>query len=1114
MSLHKSPDHLQRLAADPQACVWVAASAGTGKTKVLTDRVLNLLLQGAEPQRILCLTFTRAAAGEMQNRLHQRLSEWVTLSPTDLKEKLTVFLGDVPSSEQILRARTLFPLVLDSPGGMKIQTIHGFCQSILKRFPLEASLTPHFQVLDENLSDHLLQNVQNDLLRTEDSFRPYLFNLTDVFDDASFSEMLGHLMGDRHKWSWVLQESPHHLRQEVEKILQVSLDDCPEALVQEAFRPMNYDRLGLLRAADGLMEGSDTDQQRGRALKSCLDVPDIKAYMALFLTASGEVRKRLATKKVSDKYPEITELLNTEGERMQALMNRLHSLECAKRTWSILQLGVAILRRYSQEKQRRGVLDYNDLIEKTAHLLRIPDVAPWVLYKLDGGLDHILVDEAQDTNLHQWTVISALAEEFFSGFGARENQRTLFVVGDAKQSIYSFQGANPYVFEGMRRHFTQAIQAAKANWREVQLNISFRSTQAVLALVDQVFAHLVARDGVAIQDEHIEHHSFRKGHGGIVELWPLVRSDDPQEIESWSPPTTIEMQDVAPSVRLAETMALQIKQWLEKGELLPSKGRPLRAGDIMVLVRRRSSFVEDLVRALKKAGVPVAGADRMDLLAHLAVQDLIALGKSLIQPLDDLNLACVLKGPFFHMTEEALFDLAYNRGEKSLWVMLQEKNPSMADRLSDFMALAQQLTPFDFYASLLGPHGGRKALLSRLGYESLDPIEEFLNVVQQYQMNQVPSLLGFLQWLAEGDLEVKRDLEHGEQDEVRIMTVHGSKGLQAPIVFLPDTVQTPRYSERILWAHCRQDQRLPVWSPPSQKGCAVTDQLKQVAQNQIDQEYRRLLYVALTRAEDRLYVCGWQTSQEPTEGSWYNLVAESIADLGHEIDYDFTELSSLGWKGKGYRHSCPQLVTTHAHVDLLQEEGIPLAPSWLQQMPMPEGMSEGSLRPSSPAPFKIEESYDRGSILHKLLQYLPDVPESQRLQAGRQLLKSKQNIPQADYDDLVTCVLRVLRHPEFMDIFGQNSRAEVPLTAKLNGRVVSGQVDRLVVRLDEVIIVDYKTHRIPPTDIHEVPSVYLQQLSTYKEILQRIYPHHTIRCVLLWTQTLDLMEIPQYMLNN
>jgi ATP-dependent helicase/nuclease subunit A len=1113
----RSPDHLQRLAADPEACVWVTASAGTGKTKVLTDRVLNLLLDGAEPQRILCLTFTRAAAGEMQNRLHQRLSEWVVLDPQQLIEKITAFLGTTPTPEQLLRARTLFPIVLDSPGGMKIQTIHGFCQSILKRFPLEADLTPNFQVLDETLADHLLQKVQDDLLRSNKDLRPFLAKLTDTFDDGSFSEMLAYLMGERHKWSWLLHES-HTLARakiEIERLLKVSLDDTVEGYIAQAFNENRFRKDDLAHAAQCLQKGSETDQKRGQTLLELLNRMQIDDYISLFLTTEGEVRKRLATKKVVDDNPDVLEILIREAEGMQELHNRIRSLNCGLRTWAIINLGIVILKRYSEEKQRRGQLDYNDLIEHTARLLRLPDVAPWVLFKLDGGLDHILVDEAQDTNLHQWTVISSLAEEFFSGKGARDHKRTLFVVGDLKQSIYSFQGANPYVFDGMRKHFTKAIQQAQANWREVQLNISFRSTQAVLQVVDKVFEQVTARDGVALEEELIEHHSFRKGQGGTVEVWPLVRQEETEELSPWSPPVTVESQDIAPQVRLAQVMAAQMKQWLDSKELLLSRGRPIRSGDIMVLVRRRSSFVEDLVRALKQAGVPVAGADRMDLLAHLAVQDLIAIGRFVIQPLDDLNLACVLKGPLVNVSEEELFTLAHDRGEQSLWQRLVAAESHVCNYLQAIRHLAQTMTPFDFYSSLLGARGGRKALIARLGYEASDPIEEFLNVVQQYQLSNVPSLLGFLTWMAQGDLEVKRDLEQGEQNEVRIMTVHGSKGLQAPIVFMPDTVQLPRNSDRILWASCGEHAKLPVWSPPSREGCTVTDMLKQASQNQIDQEYRRLMYVAMTRAEDRLYVCGWLNQHDPVDGSWYKMIEAGVKDIGQAIEYDFSSKSTYGWQGTGWRYTCPQLVELDSSMREDVTETAIERPDWLMVKPTGEQPSTRPTRPSKSEDVTFKPAvHDRGTVIHKLLQYLPEVPAEQRAQAGLQLLKTMPLVPEDKRASMVQDVLRVLNDEKLGHIFSEAGRAEVPITGTINGKTTSGQVDRLLVIDHEIIIVDYKTHRVPPANIQEVPTIYLHQLATYKEILQRIYPHHTIRCILLWTQTLDIMEIPQYMLTN
>lgn len=1113
-----TPDQLQRLAADPQACVWVSASAGTGKTKVLTDRVLNLLLEGAEPQRILCLTFTRAAAGEMQNRLHQRLSEWVVASPEELGQVLTRFLGSAPTEAQLLRARTLFPIVLDSPGGMKIQTIHGFCQSILKKFPLEANLTPNFQVLDETLANHLLQKVQEDVLRSHSDLRPHLARLTDQFDDNSFSEMLSLLMAERHKWSWLLHEPQGvgRARLELERLLHVSLDDTLAHYKDRAFKDFSFDKEALQYAGDCLLKGSETDQQRGARLKEQLRVLDLEIYSSIFLTAEGEIRKRLLTKKVSDSFPDVQEILVREAERIQGVWNQIHALECAQRSWAIVNLGLAILRAYEKEKQRRGQLDYNDLIERTAQLMQMPEVAPWVLYKLDGGLDHILVDEAQDTNLHQWLVISSLAEEFFSGIGTRDNRRTLFVVGDQKQSIYSFQGANPVVFNGMRKNFARAIQDAEANWREVQLNISFRSTSAVLGVVDKVFEHLLARDGLVWDEQLIEHHSFRKGQGGLVEIWPLVAPQEADEPAPWEPPVAIEAQDIAPQVRLAQVMASQIKSWLDRGELLLSQGRPIRAGDIMVLVRRRSSFVDDLVRALKQAGVPVAGADRMDLLAHLAVQDLIALGRFVIQPLDDLNLASLLKSPLLNMTEEELFQLAYKRGETCLWQRLQERKCAYFTKLEKYRLLAEEVTPFHFYATALGAWNGAHDLLARLGFEAQDPMDEFLNVVQTYQMSNIPSMLGFLTWLSQGELEVKRDLDNGAQNEVRIMTVHGSKGLQAPIVFLPDTVQLPRYSEQILWASCGEHARLPIWSPPSAKSCDVTDLFKQQAQLQIDQEYRRLLYVAMTRAEDRLYVCGWQTQQEPQEACWYKMIQTAIQGVGHGVEFDFSGQSPLGWAGVGYRYACPQLVELGPWAEETTLPESPAIPEWLRQMPVHEGSSEKPIRPSQ-APMEpqfVIGGYNRGTVIHKLLQYLPEVPSSSRERAGKQLLKTMVNVPEADHNKIIKDVSKVLESAELQHIFGPNARAEVPITGTIGGRQVSGQVDRLVVTGGEVIIVDYKTHRIPPANVEEVPPVYLHQLATYKEVLQRIYPHYTIRCLLLWTQNLSLMEVPLSILSK
>ncbi len=1095
-------DRQQRSAANPEACAWVAASAGTGKTKVLTDRVLNLLLSGADPQRILCLTFTRAAAGEMSNRLNQRLSDWATLDTEHLKTNLQSLLGHFPTAEQFALARRLFTNVLDAPGGMKILTIHGFCQSLLKRFPLESGVSPHFTVIDETTAHELLVEAQNKVLGQENNL---LNDIPQVFDESTFIEVVRALLTDRHKLMEA-QDNLDNARKEIELLLDTSVSTRAQDLIQQACAEQNFDREGLASAAKLLEQGGKTDQRKSATISMWINNPTRRAeffeqYKRAFLTKDGSVVARLASKALVDKFPEILPILQQEADRLYQLQSALNRLQVARISWALLNIGVYILREYKLCKTQRAFLDYDDLVEHIATLLERPDIAPWILYKLDGGIDHVLIDEAQDTNAQQWRVVSTLADEFFAGLGARDVTRTVFVVGDAKQSIYSFQGADPKVFEQMRQHFAEAAAAAKHDWREIALNISFRSTKAILDTVDTVFQQDCAKTGVVPDNSKIQHQTHRQGHGGLVELWPIVEPSDPEEIAPWDPPVQNQKLTLAPPTLLAQAIAGRIQHWLQSEEILASKGRAIMPGDILILVQRRGKFVDNLVKELKIRSVPVAGTDRMSLTEQIAVQDLIALGRFLLLPKDDLTLAVVLKSPFIGLDEEQLFELAYDRGSSTLWEVLQQKmdkDPAYTKAykyLDDLLRIAAGASPYELYAEVLGPRHGKRALISRLGHNATDPINEFMSLALSYQQTHLPSLQGFLAWLEMGEMEVKRDSDQTNCDEVRIMTVHGSKGLQAPIIFLPDTVRTPTIREKILWAN-----NLPIWMPPADNGCAATDNIKQLAQQKLDDEYCRLLYVALTRAEDRLYICGWRTQKQPKENNWHALVQQALESIGTRFNF------KDGWQGTGISYLCPQEVSVAStppkkQVNSFEHDTLP---AWVFDNPAQEQCSVEIIKPSQPPP-NNEDSLQRGTIIHKLLQHLPGVPSSRREQFCAQFLEQ---YPNQNKPHITQSVFNIVEAPEFAAIFGPNSAAEVPVSGWIDGKLVSGQIDRIVVDNSSVLIVDYKTNINPPTSLDGVPQGYIKQMINYKTALQAVYPKHTINCAILWTEAPSLMQLP------
>jgi ATP-dependent helicase/nuclease subunit A len=1136
----------QRRALDPEESVWVAASAGTGKTKVLTDRLLALMLGGTDPGRILCLTFTRAAAAEMANRINERLAAWTTMPPGRLSQDLVELTGRYPREHEIARARQLFARVLDLPGGTKIATIHAFCQSLLRRFPLEAGVPPEFAVMDERSAQEALVEAAEGVIlaaRAEPDGAGWLSAALGVVagyaPEERFFELMGDIAAERGKLRAVLADGEAALRGRLCARLQVADDATADELAAAFCARGAGDEAGLRMSADALAEGSRTDRQRAAILARWCDSAMqrrniLDQYIGAFLTDEGAVRQVLITRGAAAKAvpADPCAVLQTEAERVLRFQAARAGLGLVDASIALARLGDALLDAYERRKRLQGLLDYDDLVLKALALLRRPGVAPWVLFKLDGGLDHILIDEAQDTNPDQWAIVAALAEEFFVGDGAAERPRTIFAVGDAKQSIYSFQRADPHAFLAMRRHFEQRVNAANQGWAVVPLEISFRASAPLLRAVDAVFGHDDAADGVRLDGEAIRHVAAREGQAGLVELWPPVPADPEPESDSAAAGIAPPRRKSEPRTRLARGIAATIDLWLKRGERLEPRGRALRAGDVMVLVRRRDAFVTDLVRALKQRGVPVAGADRLRLAEELAVLDLVALGQFLLLPEDDLTLATVLKGPLFGITEDELFLLAYDRGKERLWTRLRRlaaEYPRLREayeRLRTLLGRADFMPPFELYAGILGASGGRKAMLERLGPEAADPIDEFLALALAYEREHVPSLQGFLRWVLAGDIEVKRDLAEQQRDEVRILTVHGAKGLEAPVVFLPDTMQLPDNQVRLLWS---QADGLPLWRARGELATPFYRAERQAWRQRQLQEYRRLLYVALTRAQDQLYVCGWQNLRPSREAPcWHGLCEAGWADIAEPVDFDSRALLGErdGWCGQGLRLTGLQTAAPRREERVLGgAEPVRAMPDWVLRPPPSEPSPPKPLlpsRPSGPEPATLSplatrgrDRFKRGLIVHRLLQSLPDLPQSRRAAAAREFAALPVHALGApEQREICAEVLAVLDEPNLAELWGPNSRAEVPIVGLIGEQALSGQIDRLVVTDGRVLIVDFKTVRPAPASEQQVPALYLQQLATYRAALRRIYPGHEVDGAFLWTDGPVLMPIAAALLDR
>ncbi|HEX7886599.1 MAG TPA: double-strand break repair helicase AddA, partial [Phenylobacterium sp.] len=895
----------QRLAADPGLSAFVTANAGSGKTKTLIDRVARLLLAGAEPETILCVTYTKAAAAEMQRRLFQVLGEWSVLPNDALSGKLAA-LQDRPFDD-LSRARSLFARALETPGGLKIQTIHAFCEKLLRRFPLEAGISPGFRVMDDAASAAVAQAARKLVARhaisAGDEVADAYARFSVALDFQSFQAMFADFEARRGALTTFLNREGGiaGAKAWVWRAVDVPRGSDPESLAAEAMARM--DRELWRGATEVLRMGGATDRKCAALMAAVADDPDAAFEQALsvFFTEKGEgdgvkwVGKTSALKT----HEGLRVQLLAEQTRLHDARLRVRGAQVALDSIGALTLADAYLAAYAIEKKAVGALDFADLIEKARHLLRDRPAAAWVLYKLDGGIDHILVDEAQDTAPDQWMIVDALSEEFFAGAGVQgeTRQRRLFVVGDEKQSIYSFQGAQPELL--LRKFEFHRDRAVGAGYRfeRVDLLTSWRSTPQVLSFVDAVFSPPELSKAIQPRDvaEDVRHDpaDHRKLHPGCVDVWPLEVERRGEEREAWDAPLDAEPEDSA-NRRLARRIAGEIRALIARGDAVYDKEhrswRPAHAGDVLILVRRRRALFEEILRALKHAGIPVAGADRLALSEHIVFDDLVALARFLLFPADELTLAALLKSPFCNLADDSLYDLAHGRAKEPLWDRLQrraDERPEWAQAcafLVHALAEANVRRPFELYARLLGfidadGRSMRQRLLRRLGAEAEDALDEFLNQVLAAEVRGVHDLEALAAELAGLDITVKREME-AERREVRVMTAHGAKGLEAPIVFLPETTltQTARGSPLMRVRHKGGDGFL--WCSSAARDCEATADARTDRAEREEAEAYRLLYVALTRARDRLVLCGRvaeRTDQAKLRG-WWGAIRDA---LGH-----------------------------------------------------------------------------------------------------------------------------------------------------------------------------------------------------------------------------------------
>ncbi len=1148
-----APFDPQRRAADPRLSAFVTANAGSGKTSTLVNRVARLLLERVSPEAILCVTYTKAAAAEMQRRLFDRLGEWAILPDAPdgdrpgLRDQLARLEGRDAGSygpEELSRARALFARALETPGGLKIQTLHAFCEKLLRRFPLEAGVAPNFKVMDDAAAAEIAASAREAVARRADAGDSLV---SEIY--ASFAVTLTH--DELERMFAEFESRREAIADYVDSVdglaglpqavaAAVGLDRLrdPEAIEREALHPPALDleawrwaaaALSRAKAAGDLDRAARMQSFAERAAGNFAEPADARA---IFFTKAGEPAAWCAKSAAARAEPGLCEWLAEEQARISAAFERARAARVAQDTVSALTLARVYAAEYAAAKAARGALDFADLVQLTHDLLTEKADAAWVLFKLDGGVEHVLVDEAQDTAPEQWAILQALTEEFFAGDDGRVRplERTVFVVGDEKQSIFSFQGAAPEQLGRARERYQLMVEGAGQVFEPVPLLTSWRSTPHVLNFVDAVFDTEEGRRALTPgqgEGALVRHLAGRSEHEGAIDLWPLEREEEAEERRAWDEPLD-SMSNASAWLRLAERIAAEIKAIVERGELVHDKDtrqwRPATYGDVLILVRKRKVLFEELLRALRRAGVPVAGADRLNLSQHPVFEDCLALARFALFPQDDLTLAALLRSPFCDVGEESLFHLAHGRQAPSLWATLgrrEGERPEWAaayDLLGWAVDSARTLGPFDFFGqalSRLDPKGRsmRARILRRLGSEAQDALDEFLAQALAAEGRGVHDLERFADALARLNVTVKREMDE-PKGEVRVMTAHGSKGLEAPIVFLPETVGAGAARGSPL---LETEEGGFLWCGSSAADCQASAAARELRNRRAEEEALRLLYVALTRARDRLIVAGRVNARQKDEGvkGWWRMLDAAFAHpevaarettVGERTIRRFGADPKTGSATAGGAAEAPASIPAWA-TGLAGGEGVgrTAAPSRLS-----------SARDAAPSPLAAERGlgrFRRGVVIHKLFELLPDVRPDRRAETAARLLSREPDLDEGQRAEMASAVLGVLEDSRFAEVFGPGSRAEVAIAGEAAGLPahlarVSGRLDRLVVTPGRVLVVDYKTNRPAPERAEDVDPAYLEQMAVYVAVLRTVYPDRPVHAALVWTDGPRLTALP------
>lgn len=1111
---------LQQLASDPKNSSWVFASAGSGKTKVLTDRVLRLLLSGITPDKILCLTFTKVAATEMQNRINSELASWVLFDNLKLAEKLLTLSGKVASNSELKKARVLFAEILDAEEKIKIQTIHSFCQSLVKIFPFEAGIKPNFEVLEEAQEKLLLQKAQKEVLKNcskNPKLKDLITKINSRLHESTFGELVSELLSKKDQLT-VLKEKFFGIDGVIEEIFKkflVEKNQTAEEIFSNFLQKINQKKVLELALA---LDKSElvTNKKIATSIKIFFENPSLKnfsAYQLAFFTKENESRK-INGKVLEDLT--LFQIAEDQKKLISDFCDQLNSHKICNSTALLLKFTDAILEIYAELKSQNAFLDYNDLIVESNRLLANPNFSDWVKMKMDGLFDHILIDESQDTNHQQWNIVKALTEDFFSGISVTNKQRTIFIVGDEKQSIYSFQGAEAHISEEIFSYFREKLRGHPIQFHKINLNNSFRSLPVILEVVDAVFAGEKEKSAITKISDFQGHRPIREGLGHF-EIWPQVKVKKEEKPKSkernyeWEFDFTAQ-ENYSEKEFLAENIAKKIKAWVESGRILKSQSRPLKYSDFMILLRRRTDgFDKILSRFFHQYQIPLNSPSKIKFADSLLIQDLLAAAKFALSPHDDLNLAALLKSPIFGILEEELLEICIfkNTNQTTIFKALAglPKFSQTLNLLNDLIKNSQKFNSFEFFYFLL-EQKNRLKIISRFGSESSEILDKFSLKVFDFCETLSPNLQKFLDFVEKLNPEIS--LLGEKNNQVLITTIHSAKGLQAPVVIIPDccfdTNKLRSTKEKISWIDFEQNKlSLPIWCTAKEEENNLLKLAREIKKNEAKDEYLRLLYVAMTRAEDELYIAGSGNTND--EECWYNLIKKSVTQKCWEVEFldeDNAKIAAQKFEiknetlGMGYAipatrsKSNPLAEQTQSHLGLAAAPTHSNSQGFDFAQPSNYGVNEDKIL-ANPSQIK-------GKLIHKILEIFGKnftAEKSWLAEIAKKIIAREEFLDIEEKNKIRQEVLNFLSSEQFEKLFSGKVQCEVEVV----GNQTLKRIDLLIERENEILIVDYKSDETLPNNI---PSSYTAQLKTYEKLIKNLHPQKKISSAILWVKFLKL----------